>query len=212
MIQGSYADKVRKYHVDPKMVEKHPEKLVSQAKDFAKWYNRALDRAIKGGVPKKYLPKGGRPIKVKSIRGVKTAERAINKAKLGAWSNVMSSRDYKKLIREAEEVYGKRKFKLIQDPKHQGQIVAVPIGTEGKTAAGGGRTIRDIISDYWDWYKDIGQLYFDSKQAAILLDEALELDVDPIEHAKEYIRKSNEEQWKDYVENYGTAEEKSEWL
>lgn len=212
MIQGTFADKVRKYHVDPKTVKKDPQKVIKQAKDFAKWYNRALDRAIKGGVPKKYLPKRGAKINVRAIKGIKSAERAIAKAKMGAWSNTMSPRDYKNLIKQAEAIYGKRKFKLIQDPTRQGRVVAVPVGSQGTSATGGGKTVRDIESEYWDWYWGKGQYYIDSDQAALLFDEAMELNVDPIEHAKEYIRKSNEEQWQDYVENYGTEDEKSEWL
>lgn len=212
MIQGSFAAKVRKYHVNPKTVKKDPQKVIKQAKDFAKWYNRALDRAIKGGVPKKYLPKNGAKINVRAIRGIKSAERAINKAKLGAWSNTLSVRDYKNLIKQAEKIYGKRKFKLIEDPIWPGRIVAVPRGAVGPIAVGGGKTVRDIESDYWDWYWQKGQYYIDSDQAAQLLDEALELHDDPIEHAKEYIRQSSEEQWKDYVETFGTEEEKSEWL
>lgn len=191
MIQGSRAQEVRNYRINPKTVKKNPNKIVQDVKNMVDWYNKSIDRSIKSGVPKKYLPAGGKKIKKTGIRGVKSAERALAKIKNLAWSDIASPRDYKKLIRDAEKIYGKRKFKLIKDPTRAGHVVAVPVGTnEGAESPLPSETFSDMISKYWDWYERIGSQFFDSDEAMTVLDKALEVGDDPVEFGQHWIREN----------------------
>lgn len=206
MIQGSRAKQIRAYTIKRKTVENNPKKIIADVQNMVDWYNRAIDNAIKAGVPKKHLPTRGTKIKKSGIRSVQQAERALNKIRDLAWSELASPRDYKRLIREAEKEYGKgRRFKIIRDPQNPYKVVAVPYGTntEAKPYTYKGYEIRDVIGRYWTWYWDKGNLFFDSQQAAYLLDEAIELGEEPIKHAQKYIR----QEYKDLYEQYrGTFE------
>lgn len=195
MIQGSRAKKIRAYTVKRKTVENNPQKIISDVQNMADWYNHAVDNAVKGGVPKKYLPSRGTKIKKSGIKSVEQAERALNKIRELAWSDVASPRDYKRIIREAEKIYGKgRRFKLIRDPNNPYKVVAVPYGSNKDAEPYSPKDkLSDVISQYWEWYKDKGQLFFDSKQAAKLLNESLEMGEEPIEHAQEYVRETYQE-------------------
>ena len=205
MIEGSKAREIRNYRIDTKTVKNNPQKIIDDIRGFADWYNRTIDRVIKAGVPKKYLPAGGAKIAKTGIRGIKSAERALVKIKNLAWSDIASPKDYKKLIRDAEEIYGKgKRYKLIKTP--DGKIVAVPYGTnmtmeqpepedfdsEARMAA--------MISDYWDWYEQIGSFFFDSDEAMTVLNKALESGNDPVEFGKRWVRDYYSEMLESYAD------------
>lgn len=197
MIQGSRAKQIRAYTIKRKTVENNPKKIIADVQNMVDWYNRAIDNAIKAGVPKKYLPTRGTKIKKSGIRSVQQAERTLNKIRELAWSEVASPRDYKRLIRAAEKEYGKgRRFKLIRDPNNPYKVVAVPYGSNKKAEPYTPKEkLSDVIGHYWTWYWDKGQLFFDSRQAAKLLDEALEMGEEPITHAQEYVRRTYREEY-----------------
>lgn len=190
MIEGSKAQEIRNYRINPKTVKNNPQKIINDIRGFADWYNRTIDRIVKAGVPKKYLPAGGAKIAKTGIRGIKSAERALAKIKNLAWSDIASPRDYKKLIRDAEKIYGKgKRFKLVKDPTHAGRVVAVPYGTNlDLEQPEPEETFAAMISDYWDWYEQIGSFFFDSDEAMTVLNKALESGNDPVEFGKRWIR------------------------
>ena len=190
MIQGSKAQAIRNYRINSKTVKNNPQKIIDDIRNFVNWYNRTINRIVKAGFPKKYLPAGGAKIAKTGIRGIKSAERALAKIKNLAWSDIASPRDYKKLIRDAEKIYGKgKRFKLVKDPTHAGRVVAVPYGANLDLEQPEPKeTFAAMISDYWDWYEQIGSFFFDSDEAMIVLNEALESGNDPVEFGKRWIR------------------------
>lgn len=202
MIQGSRAQWVRNYRINPKTVKNNPDKIIQDIKDMADWYNRTIDRIVKAGVPKKYLPAGGAKIAKTGIRGIKSAERALAKIKNLAWSDIASPKDYKKLIRDAEKIYGKgKRFKLVKDPTHAGRVVAVPYGTNlDLEQPEPEETFAAMISDYWDWYEQIGSFFFDSDEAMTVLNKALESGNDPVEFGKRWVRDYYSEMLESYAD------------
>lgn len=218
MIQGKRADEIRKWRINPKTVKKTPEKIIQEIKSMADWYNKAIDRAVRGGVPKTYLPSRGKHLSKKRITTVKQAERAWNKIRELAWSDVGSVRDYKRLIREAENIYGAgRKFKLIKDPAHFGRVVAVPYGTnkkrsrreEQKSKYDSAESYARMVSAFWKWYNRTGNFFMTPSEAGAIFDKAMELNTDPIKYAEEYIRKTYSEDYAEYSDifDWGTIDD-----
>lgn len=182
------------------------EELIREAKRQQEWVNRRIAALEKAGVPKN-VSVGN--TKRQSPAGIKTraqAERAIARAKKIAANPLSDVRNYRALIKEAEREYGKgRRWKVVADPTNPRRPKAVPVGTLGYNGESTKNFVDfgELISDFWKWYEQIGQLFFDSNEAFRLLNEALETGNDPIEYAEEHgIRTQGADIWEEYENEY----------
>ena len=187
-------------------VDSDPAGLVADARKMARWMNDRARALADKGVPKNAsVGKNWKPIRISSIKDVSDAEAVIAKARRMAMNPMTDIRNYNKLIKEAEKEFGAgRRWKIIADPNDPNNPKAVPYGSKGRNgkATKPFTQMRDLLSEYWNWYEDIGQNYLDSDQAALLLDEALDLDIDPVDHAEDYIKNIGEITWKQYLSEY----------
>lgn len=187
LLQSEIAKSIRTYNVHQRKGD--ADALIAEARRFQKWTNSRIDALAKAGVPKNVSV--GRMTKKKptTIKTVKQAERAIARAKTIANNPLASVRNYKQVIRAGMKEYGRAAgaLRVIANPDKPNEPIAVPRGTNGgwewdlKTAAG-------LISDFWEWYVAIGQLYFDSKTAKSIDRQCARTGENPIEVGEQYIK------------------------
>ena len=180
--------------------------LIAEAKKQQKWINDRVDALARAGIPKNASVGN---IKKHSVAGIKTryqAERAIARAKKLAANPLSDIRNFKKLLAAAEKEFGKgRRFKIIADPTDPRRPVLVPYGSKGFN---GRDTIRfkltrDLLSEFWEWYDTVGQMYLDSDEAYQALSEALEVGANPVEYTEDnYIYTKGNDTWRDYLKLY----------
>lgn len=188
-------------------VDSDPQGLIADAKKMARWMNDRGRALAKAGVPKNAsVGRHWKPVRISSIKDTDDAERVIARARRMAMNPLTDIRNYNRLIKEAEKEFGAgRRWKIIADPNDPRNPKAVPYGTKGKNGLPTTpyTDMRDLLSEFWDWFETIGQFYLDSKQEApLLLEEALDLGLDPIDHAEDYIQSLGEITWKQYLDQY----------
>ena len=201
-VRSSYAKRVIGYRVRGTT----DEELIAEAQRQQKWINARIHALERAGIPK--VASVGN-IKQHSVAGIKTryqAERAIARAKKLASNPLSDIRNYNKLLAAAEEEFGKgRRFKIVADPTDPYRPKLVPYGSKGYN---GQPTMpfkwaRDLISEFWEWYDTVGQMYFDSDDAFEALTEALEVGANPVEYAEDTkIYTQGQDIWNNYLKLY----------
>lgn len=181
---------------------KSEQQLIDEARQIQNWINGRIDAVTTNGIPKNATIGRLQKQPATRIKTVKQAQRVIARGKKLANNPLTDVRKWRKLVKEAEEEYGKgRRFKIIADPKNPRKPKLVPYGTNAN--AKGFEATRDLIGEFWEWYDTIGQMFFDSEQALEILVEALDYNKDPIDAGEIYIR-DELNQWEEYIELYDT--------
>lgn len=179
---------------------KSDQQLIDEARQMQQWINGRIDAVTAEGIPKNATIGKLQKKPPSTIKTVKQAKRTIARGKKLANNPLTDIRQWRKLVKEAEAEYGKgRRFKIIADPTNPRKPKLVPYGTNEK--ANKYEATRDIISEFWEWWEKIGQMFFDSNQAVIILVDAMEYNKDPIDAGEAYI-KDELGLWKQYVELY----------
>lgn len=200
LLQSEIAKNVRSYNVQQR--KGNADALIAEAKRFQRWTNSRIDALAKAGVPKNVSV--GRMTKKSpaSIKTVKQAERAIARAKTLANNPLASVRNYNKVIKAGEKEYGRKRgsLRIIANPEKPNEPIAVPRGTVSGVEWQY-RTAADLISDFWEWYSLLGQLYFDSKTAKQIDRRCTRTGENPIEVAEqeEILNAYGEEIYNDYL-------------
>ena len=179
---------------------KSEQQLIDEARKIQKWINGRIDAVTTEGIPKNATIGRLQKKPPSTIKTIKQAHRVIARGKKLANNPLTDIRKWRKLVREAEEEYGKgRRFKIIADPTNPRKPKLVPYGTNKK--ANKYEATRDLIGEFWEWWEKIGQMFFDSEQALIILVDAMEYNKDPIDAGEAYI-KDELGLWKQYEELY----------
>ena len=183
--------------------------LIAEARKQQEWVNRRIAALERKGIPKNATVGDMRRVSPSSIKTRYQAERAIARAKKIASNPLTNINNYNKLLAAAEKEFGKgRRFKVIADPTDPRRPILVPYGSKGYNGRGTQpwTTTRDILSEFWEWYDEVGQIYLDSDEAYEALTEALELGVDLIDHAEAKIKElRGDDMYNNYLKLYDTV-------
>ncbi len=179
---------------------KSEQQLIDEARQMQRWINGRIDAVTTEGIPKNATIGRLQKKPPSAIKTVKQAQRVIARGKKLANNPLTDIRKWRKLVKEAEAEYGKgRRFKIIADPKNPRKPKLIPYGADKDAKPFD--VARDLIGEFWEWWDEIGQMFFDSEQALAILVDALDYNKDPIDAGEAYI-KYELGQWNVYIELY----------
>ena len=195
---------------------------IAEAKKAAIFVNRRLTALENAGLRSAATTGGMRKIDISKIDSKRKAVRAINKARQLLTNPISSPTEVRKMIKQAQKEYGVSSSRIkwvaqeediIENGIIKGKRLvpkAVPVGVETEELSWA--EASRAMSEYWTWYKTVGQDFLDSEEAQDYWEESDYNSYEARRKAERAIMESKAETKQEYKDQMMKYYQRSGWL